>query len=299
MIKKPNSVPTVALERLDHLWFQVAGTLCNLTCSHCFISCSPKNDSFGFLGLDTVLRALEDSKRYGVKEYYFTGGEPFMNPKLPEMLEATLEIGPASVLTNATLLRESILERLARAEKRSLYSLEMRVSIDGFSAETNDPIRGEGTFERALQGVERLLAHGFLPIITAMRSWDLEREEEVVATFVDMLVRRGYRKPRLKLLPSLKMGQEALRTRGYTEVDWVTPAMMEDYDPTQLLCSNARVISDRGVHVCPILLEEPQSVLGKTLEASLTPFPLAHQACMTCYVHGAICSNVSSTVTNE
>ena len=41
--------PFVALSHLDDLWFQVAGTLCNLTCRHCFISCSPHNHSFGFL----------------------------------------------------------------------------------------------------------------------------------------------------------------------------------------------------------------------------------------------------------
>ena len=41
--------PQVFLAHLDDLWFQAAGTLCNLECRHCFISCSPHNDSFGFL----------------------------------------------------------------------------------------------------------------------------------------------------------------------------------------------------------------------------------------------------------
>ena len=54
-------------------------TLCNLTCQHCFISCSPKNDSFGFLRLEEVKSRLEESVALGVKEYYFTGGEPFLN----------------------------------------------------------------------------------------------------------------------------------------------------------------------------------------------------------------------------
>jgi len=71
--------PSIALSHLDDLWFQVAGTLCNLTCRHCFISCSPHNHSFGFLSLDTVRRVLDESVELGVKEYYFTGGEPFLN----------------------------------------------------------------------------------------------------------------------------------------------------------------------------------------------------------------------------
>src|SRR5437588_7890150 len=158
--------PVVALAHLDDLWFQVAGTLCNLTCRHCFISCSPHNHTFGFLDLETVRRRLEESLRLGVKEYYFTGGEPFLNRAMVAILELTLHYGPATVLTNGTVLKDEWLARLKRSEAASLYSLEFRVSIDGFTAEENDPIRGPGTFERALRGVRQLLAHGFPPIIT-------------------------------------------------------------------------------------------------------------------------------------
>src|SRR3954466_15970210 len=84
--------PRVQLKQLDNLWFQVTGTLCNLTCTHCFISCSPTNHSFGFLNYDDVIAALEQSRTLGVKEYYFTGGEPFMHPRLLDMLTATLAI---------------------------------------------------------------------------------------------------------------------------------------------------------------------------------------------------------------
>ena len=36
----------VELRALDDLWFQISGTLCNLTCHHCFISCGPTNHTF-------------------------------------------------------------------------------------------------------------------------------------------------------------------------------------------------------------------------------------------------------------
>src|SRR5207253_8700939 len=112
--------PVVALSHLDDLWFQVGGTLCNLECRHCFISCSPHNHNFGFLDLEKVRRALEESVPLGVKEYYFTGGEPFLNRDLVTMLELTLRYGPATVLTNGTVLQDGWLERLRRAEEASL-----------------------------------------------------------------------------------------------------------------------------------------------------------------------------------
>jgi hypothetical protein len=53
--------PRVYLGQLDQLWFQLTGTLCNLTCTHCFISCSPANKSFGFLEYERVVAALAES----------------------------------------------------------------------------------------------------------------------------------------------------------------------------------------------------------------------------------------------
>lgn len=288
------SLPWVPLEHLDQLWFQVGGTLCNLTCTHCFISCSPHNRDFGFLSLDQVRVRLEESVPLGVKEYYFTGGEPFLNPAMTEILCETLRYGPATVLTNGTVLKDEWLEQLRAAEATSPYSLEFRVSLDGFSPATNDPIRGLGAFERAMKGVVKLGHFGFLPIITAARTWPLEDERSVIENFSQALCAAGCERPRLKILPTLQIGAEEQRTRGYLPDERVSAEMLVDFDYSQLVCSRSRIVTDRGVHVCPILIESPQSHLGLSLADSLQPFSISHGACYTCYQHGAICSNVSS-----
>jgi AdoMet-dependent heme synthase len=250
------------------------------------------------MSFDQVLRYLEEAVRLGVKEFYFTGGEPFINPDLPRILETTLRIGPATVLTNATLFSTELVKGLALMRDASRYSLEIRVSIDGFSSETNDPIRGPGTFKRAMRGLKLLLDSGFLPIITAMRSWPIEHDEAQLAGFKNSLAEIGYQYPRIKLLPSLKIGQETLRDRGYSEHDYITTSMMVGYDSSQLMCSNSRIVSTRGVHVCPILVDQPDSFLGAQLSSAKQSFELRHQACMTCYQYGALCSNASSAATS-
>jgi MoaA/NifB/PqqE/SkfB family radical SAM enzyme len=285
--------PVVPLAHLDDLWFQVGGTLCNLECRHCFISCSPHNHTFGFLDLETVRRVLEESARLGVKEYYFTGGEPFLNRDMAAILELTLTYGPATVLTNGTVFKEEWLQRLATAEAASPYSLEFRVSIDGFTAADNDPIRGPGTFDRALRGVRQLVAHGFLPIITVTRTRDEGVDAALVEGFARLLRAHGYDRPRLKVLPVLRIGAEVGRQRGYHAEERVTPEMMEGFDQGQLICNHSRVVTDRGVYACPILIEAPDARLGDTLEEALTAYPLRHHACYTCYQYGAICSNPS------
>jgi hypothetical protein len=288
-----HDAPEVSLQHLDQLWFQVGGTLCNFTCRHCFISCSPHNHEFGFLSLDDVRRALDESIALGVKEYYFTGGEPFLNPEMTAILELTLEYGPASVLTNASVLKDEWLARLRAADERSPHSFEWRVSLDGFSSETNDPLRGDGTFDRTMNGVRKLIEHDFLPIITVAQMDEAEDPGELFRGFAAALRKIGYTRPRLKVLPALRLGAEAERAHGYLDEERVTRAMMAGFDAGLLLCSHARLVSDRGVHVCPILLEAPDALLAPTLREAIGPYALRHHACYTCYQYGSICANPS------
>jgi AdoMet-dependent heme synthase len=286
------NAPLAPLTHLDDLWFQVGGTLCNLTCKHCFISCSPHNHSFGFLDLETIRRTLHESVALGVKEYYFTGGEPFLNRDMVAILQLTLQYGPATVLTNGTVFRDDWLARLQEVESASPYSLEFRVSMDGFTSRTNDAVRGEGTFERILRGVRMLLDHDFLPILTVTRSAD--EDDDLFDGFERLLKDLGYARPRIKILPTLRIGAEAQRQRGYFDDERVTVEMMEDYDANLLVCSHSRMVTDRGVYVCPILIESPGARMGRTLAESQRPYALKHQACYTCYQYGALCSNASS-----
>ncbi len=289
------TAPSVPLTALDQLWFQVSGTVCNLRCSHCFISCSPDNHSFWFMTRAEVRSALEESARFNVKEYYFTGGEAFMNNEMVGILDDTLHFGPATVLTNATLLPPRTVEELRRIAEGRCHALELRVSVDGPTPATNDAIRGEGTFERAMDGVGSLVAAGFRPIITAMQSWPREEMPCMLQAFRDALGRVGYTEPRLKVLPPLLIGEEATRNRGYSPDERVTHEMMHGYDMDQLLCSRARLVTAAGVYPCPILLDYPSARLADTLtEAVGMRADLGESACYTCYVNGAICSNATT-----
>jgi len=283
--------PSIELRALDELWFQVAGTVCNLTCHHCFISCSPQNYSFEFLSYEEVEQALLDSVEHGVREYYFTGGEPFLNKDLRRMLIRSLEFGPVTVLTNGTVLKSEWLQELYEAEQRGRYSLEFRVSIDGPSPEINDPVRGTGTFAKAIDGVSLLCEAGFLPIITMTQTWDDSQSLQILDEFRTVLRQHGCDRPRLKILPRLKIGAEVDRTEGYQLTERITPEMMQDFDRDQLLCHHSRIVTSRGVCVCPILIESPDARMGDTLNESMGPFQMQHGACYTCYQYGAICSN--------
>src|SRR5262249_30466493 len=169
-----------------------------------------------------------------------------------------------------------------------------RVSLDSFTAEDNDAVRGHGTFERILRGIEHLLRFDFLPIVTVTRTRDDDDESALFDGFVHLLKSRGYDRPRIKILPTLRLGAEAARQRGYHASERVTPEMMDGFDHNLLICHHSRIVTDRGVHVCPILIEAPDGRLGTTLAEARQPFALRHHACFTCYQYGTICSNASS-----
>lgn len=285
----PAGAPRVELRSLDTLWFQVAGTICNLACSHCFVSCSPTNRTHEHLSLETVERYLAEAAALGVKEYYFTGGEPFLNPEMEAILAAALAAGPATVLTNGLLLDAERCRRLAALAAASEYSLDVRVSLDGFTAPANDAIRGEGVFERAMAGIRNLAAAGINPVLTVTEVLEENATESGKERFFALLRELGIDKPRLKLLPVFQIGAEAERGGAYESWQRLTEADAPEGAWDHLQCSSCRMVTDQGVWVCPILVNEPGGRMGETLADALGSYPLGHQACWTCHVYGVSC----------
>lgn len=238
-----------------------------------------------------VGRFLAEARSLGVNDTYFTGGEPFLNREIVGILDDALCIGPATVLTNGTLIDGARAKALAGIHGGSRYSLEVRVSLDGPTPERNDPIRGRGSFEAAMAGVERLAAEGLNPILTVSRTWSDEEDESIRERFHGLLRDRGIAKARVKVLPLFLLGREPGRTRGYAAEEILTAEHLDRHDPWTLQCSTSRMVTSRGVVVCPILIDAPDALMGKTLAETLRPHPLAHGACHTCWATGATCRN--------
>ncbi|MDB5103889.1 MAG: radical protein [Fibrobacteres bacterium] len=274
---------------LETVWFQVAGSICNLACSHCFISCSPTNRSHAMMAAADVERHLAESESLGVREYYFTGGEPFLNPELMEMLAAALRRGPATVLTNGTLINARRAAGLKALADGSPYSLDIRLSLDGFAPEANDAIRGPGTFERILEAISHLAAAGINPVITVTEACEDAIGSDGRARLLERLRTMGLDRPRLKVMPLLRLGAETERTRGYGEEETLAGMELAAADTAALQCASGRMVTAGGVYVCPILIDSREARMGGTLSETLRPYPLRHRACHTCHAQGLNC----------
>ena len=280
--------PEQPLLHLDTLWIQVAGTLCNLECAHCFVPSGPGNDRHALMPREEVRRRVAEGLALGVKEIYFTGGEPFVHPDMLAILGDTLEHAPTTVLTNGTLFATRTVTALRELADGARYALEIRVSLDGAAADAHDSVRGAGSFARVMDGISRLAAIGLLPIVTVTDPG--EDSDSLRERYPALLRGAGLARPRLKVLPLFRLGREAERHGSYTAAQTLA-GLNGTFDPTRLQCGSCRAVTSRGVFVCPLLVDEPTARMGDRLEHALGAFTLRHSACFTCHVTGMTCAN--------
>jgi hypothetical protein len=281
--------PAVPFRRLTTLWVQITGTWCNLECAHCINASGPNDPWLKPLDGETIRAAIRDAARLGVKDVYFTGGEPFLHREILPLLGFALDLAPTTVLTNGTAITEAVADALAALAARAPYSFEIRVSLDDVDPEANDRVRGRGSWKKAVDAIERLSARGLLPIVTAteISTGGAGTGEGLSERFRRFLVARGIAKPRVKIMPVFRIG----RMPG-ADGTRLSREMLEGFDLGLLQCSETRVVADGGVYACPILAGLPGARLSTgRLEAAFRPAPLYHGACVTCHQTGMTCRN--------
>jgi diadenosine tetraphosphatase ApaH/serine/threonine PP2A family protein phosphatase/uncharacterized Fe-S cluster-containing radical SAM superfamily protein len=137
---------------------------CNLACDYCVVASSPTARRRS-MSPARIGELADEAVAAGFTELYLTGGEPFVHPDAVEIVEAACDRLPTVVLTNAMLFtgrRRAELRRLAGRENLVLQS-----SLDGSTAALHDPIRGAGSWERAVAGIAYARRLG-LPVRVAM-----------------------------------------------------------------------------------------------------------------------------------
>lgn len=280
-------IATVPLRRLSAVWIQVTGTWCNLHCTHCLNASGPVDPWLRPMAAAEVERHVDEAARLGAREVYFTGGEPFLHPRMLDLLAYALERLPATVLTNGTLITERVADRVAGLAASARYSLEVRVSLDDPDREANDRVRGHGAFDRALGAIVRLHRHGLPAILTATDlGGPATAHTPLYERLRQLLLAAGVAKPRIKLLPLFPVG------RASGGVAALSADEVDGLDLGRLQCADSRTVTADGIYACPILAGLPHARVGTPRVAdALGPVGLADPACRVCVETGASCRN--------
>ena len=287
---------TVSLAGLKTLWFNT-GTLCNVTCTGCYIESSPQNDRLAYLSRAEVRDYLREAagRHPELEEVAFTGGEPFMNRGLPGMIEDSLEAGyRVLVLTNAMRPMQRFKSALLGLRQHRPDRLTLRVSLDHYEAAKHEALRGARTWQPAITGLLWLRDHGFHLAVAGRKLWPEDEGS----------LRRGY----AGLFASLGLELDAEDPEAlvlFPEMDprAEVPEITESCwgilgkRPGDVMCASSRMVvrrkgADRpAVVACTLLPYEPEFELGATLVEAVKPVRLNHRVCAEfCVLGGASCS---------
>ena len=286
----------VALTRLTTLWFNT-GSLCNLSCRNCYMESGPDNDRLAYIDLDDVRRYLDEiaDDRLPVEEIGFTGGEPFMNPQLTAMIGEVLGRGMrVLVLTNATQALMKRRDALLALQRRHPGALALRVSIDHHTPRFHELLRGEGSWQRMMEGLTWLAENGFRLTVAGRTRWG-ETEAEARRGYAALFAAKGIPVDAADPL-ALVLFAEMDDTLDVPEIT-VSCWDILGVAPETMMCATSRMVVKRKgepepvVVPCTLLPYEARFDLGHDLAGSAKTVSLNHPHCARfCVLGGSACS---------
>jgi uncharacterized Fe-S cluster-containing radical SAM superfamily protein len=287
---------SVSFSGYKTLWFNT-GTLCNVACKGCYIESSPKNDALSYLSLTEAICFLNEATRlHDVPELIgFTGGEPFLNPHFIGMLSAALERQfHVLILTNAMRPLQLKQDQLAALNHKYAGRISIRVSLDHFTKEGHERIRGPRTWTPTMAGIDWLFSQGFR-VSLAGRLPSLDHEAALRRSYGELFHARGW--PLNPLDPiQLVLFPDITDTRPVPEISegcWSKVSVK----PAQLMCANSRMVVRRrgeasaSVVACTLIAHDPAFDLGVTLQEAKRDVWLKHRSCARfCVLGGSNCA---------
>ncbi len=120
--------------------------VCDLRCIHCYAS---RFADVGELPLKEKLKLIDELAGCGISYIGITGGEPLINKDLEPCLKRIRDHGiECSINSNAQCLDEDVARILDR------YDVYLFVSMDGSCKRTHELVRGPGTWDRLMRGLD-------------------------------------------------------------------------------------------------------------------------------------------------
>ena len=161
--------------------------LCNLRCRHCYQERFDAARDIPIEQWNAIIRNIIETLRaqgYSALDINLTGGEPLISPilyPLLSILEREVFVNEVSIITNGLKLKTHS-NHLSRFKKLA----EIRVSLEGGTAQTNDAIRGEGNFERVVNNLKA--QHFFITLMFTLSQLNYRELDEMIKLATNLQV---------------------------------------------------------------------------------------------------------------
>jgi MoaA/NifB/PqqE/SkfB family radical SAM enzyme len=249
-----------APDSLKELWlFPVAPEFCNLACTHCLYSASPLRKNPYRLTEGELTSIFTELESLGVAPHLLvTGGEPTLHPQLYSLLEQVDQQGYSFQLhTNGTRIHTEEAEHLAGFA----HLKKVQISLEGPSPELNDSVMGPGLYQRVLRAITELRTRE-VPVVIAVTP--MESNQDHLTEIEQFAEEKG-----AELVHILLYDLGAATDNG------LKPAATTPHDDgpidITLMCDKGVAYSEGKYFACPVLVKDPDALLGNSLSEALSP----------------------------
>ncbi|MBY3003817.1 radical SAM/SPASM domain-containing protein [Rhizobium leguminosarum] len=269
---------------------------CNLSCVHCYADSGPNLKADGELSEQRWRELISEFAQLGGKRVLFTGGEALAYAGCDRLLRHSKDLGLHVTLFTNGILVPKFLDAISDNVD------EVQVSIDGASSSTNDPIRGGGSFHKAVRAIDLLAERGVSVRIStvAMKS----NLEDIKGQYIEFASRWKDRPVTFKINYGILNHGRGTPLAGELDINQTRPivdklmADLNPHDTSRIVRSTSScgyaeqiVVAPNGeVHPCHLLdgaianltTDSIASLLGK-LEAEQSDYSVDESVgCKTC-----------------
>ena len=279
---------------LDELWLHT-GTACNLSCPFCLEGSGPGDNRLQRITLKDARPFIEEALTLGVRQFSFTGGEPFIVRDFVRILDYASRYRPCLVLSNGS---DALLQRLHQIKrlKDAAQPVSFRISIDYPDEARHDAGRGTGSFGQALASLRSLHELGFNISLARQMPAD-EDTAGAEAAFRQLLGANGLPETtRIVAFPDFGAPGDT-RTVPAITADCMTRYQTETTRRAFMCAFSKMVVKQAGemrVYACTLVDDDPDYAIGRTLAAAMPArVMMRHQRCYSCFRYGSSCSELA------
>lgn len=260
--------PVCHMKNFSNLFIELTAKNCNLRCKNCYIDFPLTKSVKDFISLDTVKKALSDTKEEPIECIYLTGAEPMTHPDFNQILRMCLKRSNVCIFTNGTFINEKKVRFLKRVEDESTNEIIFKLSIDHYNELKNDETRTRGSYRTTLYAIKNLVKYGFNPILSITNYYN-EDKNTLIDEFKKVCQNIGFN----------------AQNNNFTINEFINKNSKEEFEIHSWKstdCEFGRIITTKGVYCCPLLANDHRGRCGSNFSDFARHNTLETSYCSVC-----------------
>lgn len=262
------NAPVSQLKELNNLFIELTEKNCNQRCKHCYIDFPMTKNVKDFISVDKVKQSLDQTMDEKIECIYLMGAEPMTHPDFNTILRLCLKHANVCIFTNGSFINEKKARFLKKVEDENEHEIIFKLSADHFDEIKSDDLRGRGAFRQVLHAIKSLIKYDFNPIICITNYYN-EDKKVLVSEFKKVCNNIGF---------------EAQDHNFKINEYYNKYKPISDYkgEFKNLDCQSGRVLTQKGVYVCPFLANDHRGRMGADFTDYGKKMYLETDFCATC-----------------